>query len=261
MTHALRSEWTKLSSLRSTWWSLAALLILTMLLSLALTSSSTTDGGGCAARGDCEGMLELSLGGVYLGQMAVVALGVLAISSEFTSGMIRSSFAATPRRYPVLAAKAAVIGGVVLAVGLGTAALAYAAGMPLLRGNGFTAANDYPGYSWSTVARGVGGTGIYLAGLALFSLGVGAIMRHTAAAISTVLALLWVPLIVLSMLPMDIGVKIGRFCPMFAGLAIQNTVQRNDSIPIAPGAGLALFCAYAAAALGLGFWLLARRDA
>ena len=69
------------------------------------------------------------------------------------------------------------------------------------------------------------------------------------------------PLIVISMLPMDVGLKIARFCPMFAGLAIQRTVERADNIPIAPGAGLALFCAYAAAALALGFWLVGRRDA
>ena len=162
----------------------------------------------------------------------------------------------------MLAAKAAVVGGLVLAVGLVTCALVVPrSGSRLLSGNGYTEANGYAGVSGATVLRGVAGTAVYLAALALLSLGVGAILRHTAAAISTVLALLWVPLIVVSMLPMDLGLKIARFCPMFAGLAIQSTVERADNIPISPGAGLALFCVYAAAALADGFWLLARRDA
>ena len=259
MTRALRSEWTKLAALRGTWWSLLATLVLTMLLTLLITSGSSTS--GCPSGGCDDDLLELSLGGVYFGQLAVAAFGVLAITSEFTSGMIRTTFAATPRRHIVLAAKAAIVGGLVLAVGLVTCALAYVAGISLLGSGGYTEANGYAGVPGATVLRGVAGSAVYFAALALFSLGVGAILRHTAAAISTVLALLWVPLIVVSMLPMDIGLKIARFCPMFAGLAIQNTVDRADNIPISPGAGLALFCFYAAAALGIGFWLVARRDA
>ena len=111
------------------------------------------------------------------------------------------------------------------------------------------------------MVRGIAGTAVYLAALALFSLGFGAILRNTAAAISTVLALLWLPLILINLVPMDVGLKIARLCPMFAGLAIQRTVERADSIPIAPGAGLALFCGYAVVALALGFWLVGRRDA
>ena len=73
--------------------------------------------------------------------------------------------------------------------------------------------------------------------MALFSLGVTALLRHTAAAISTVFAVLWVPLIVISMLPMDVGLKLARFCPMLAGLSIQRSVQTVDAVPIAPGVG------------------------
>jgi len=191
--------------------------------------------------------MTISLGGVYLGQMAVAALGVMAISSEFTSGMIRPTFAAMPRREHVLAAKAAVIGGLVFGAGLVTCTLTYLAGSALL-------AND--DLAVQTIVRGVVGTSLYLAALAWLSLGIGALLRHTAAAISTVFALLWVPLIVVSMLPMETGLKVARFCPMFAGLAIQRTVERSDTIPISPLAGLTLFCLYAAAALGLGLWRL-----
>jgi hypothetical protein len=109
--------------------------------------------------------------------------------------------------------------------------------------------------------RGIVGTAVYLAALALFSLGIGAVLRNTAAAISVVLALLWLPLIIINLVPMETGLKIARLCPMFAGLSVQRTVERADSIPISPGGGLALFCGYAVAALALGFWLVRHRDA
>ncbi len=259
MSHALRSEWTKLTALRGTRWSLFATVALTVLLTSLVTGTASTS--GCGPEGCDEDLLQFSLGGVYLGQFAVASLGVLAISSEFTSGMIRTTFTATPRRHTVLAAKAVVIGASVLAVGLIASTISYVVGMPLLRGNGYIAANGYPGVETADVVRGIAGTAVYFAALALFSLGFGAILRNTAAAISTVLALLWLPLILINLVPMDVGLKIARLCPMFAGLAIQRTVERADSVPIAPGAGLALFCGYAVAALALGFWLVGRRDA
>jgi ABC-2 type transport system permease protein len=255
----MRAEWTKLTSLRSTVWSLVALLVLTVVLGLALTGGASTS--GCPAGQDCDDQLELILGGAYLGQMAVVALGVLAITSEFATGMIRTTFTATPQRHRVLAAKAAVVGGLVLAVGLAACALAYVAGSSLLGGNGYVAANGYPAVPGGTVVRGVAGTAVYLAALALLSLGAGAILRHTAAAISVVLSVLWVPLIVAQLLPMDVALKVLRWCPMLAGLTIQRSTERADSVPIAPGAGLALVCAYAGLTLAAGFWLTARRDA
>ena len=156
---------------------------------------------------------------------------------------------ATPRRHVVLAAKAAVVGALVLTVGLVACALAYFAG------------STVPGATAAAALRGIAGTAVYLAALALFSLGFGAILRNTAAAISTVLALLWLPLILINLVPMDVGLKIARLCPMFAGLSIQRTIERADSIPIAPGAGLALVCGYALISLAVGFWLVSRRDA
>jgi ABC-2 type transport system permease protein len=260
MSDALRAEWTKLRAVRSTKWALVALLATTALLSALITMGTHTEGCGNGPGCD-DDMLELSLGGVYFGQMAAAALGVMAIASEYTSGMIRTTFAATPRRHHVLLAKSAVIGGLVLAAGLLASLLAYVLGISLLGANGYTAANGYPGPSFAESLRGVAGTAVYLAALALMSLGLGAVLRHTAAAITAIFCLLWIPLIVVSMLPMDLGLKIARFCPMFAGLAIQSTVERPDDVPISPGAGLALFCAYAAAAMAAGVWLVARRDA
>lgn len=241
MRWTLHSEWTKLAALRAIRWSL----ILTVVLTVALTLLVT----GTAAEGTETDPLQLRLAGAYLGQMAVVALGVLAIGSEFTSGMIRTTFVATPRRHRVLAAKAAVVGGLVLAAGLGACGLSYGLG------------GDVPGVSVALAVRGIAGTAVYYAALALLSLAIGTILRHSAAAISIVFALLWVPLIVINLVPMETGLKIARLCPMFAGLSIQRTVEVADSIPIAPGVGLALVCGYAATALALAFWLIGRRDA
>ena len=136
-----------------------------------------------------------------------------------------------------------------------------AIGSTLLSENGYTADNGYHAVAFGTELRAIVGTAVYLAVVALFSLGVTAMLRHTAAAISTVFAVLWVPLIVISMLPMDVGLKLGRFFPMLAGLAIQRSTDPVDAIPIAPGVGLLVACSYAAAALAAGAWLLARRDA
>jgi ABC-2 type transport system permease protein len=259
MNDALRAEWTKLRALRSTPWCLFALLGCTVLLSWMVAAGSHAD--GCRAGEPCEDTAALALGGVYLGQMAAVALGVLALGGEYSSGMVRVSFAAIPRRSRVVLAKAAVVGGLVFAVGLLSAALAFAISGTVLEGNGYTVEQGYPDVAFATELRVVAGTAAYLSGVAWLSLGMTAVLRHSAAALSTVFAALWVPLIVISLLPMETGLKLGRFCPMLAGLAIQSTTRGVDSIPIAPGAGLLVLCAYAAAAFGAGLWVLARRDA
>ena len=201
MSDAVRAEWTKLTAIRSTPWALLALVALTVLVSILITSGAQTDGCPSGGMGCDDDLMEMALGGVYLGQFAVAALGVMAISSEFASGMLRTTFAATPRRRDVLAAKALVVGGLVFACALVAGALSYLAGLSLLQGNGYTEANGYSPPSGAEVFRGVAGTAVYLAALALLSLGIGTVLRHTAAAISAVLALLWVPLIVVSMLP------------------------------------------------------------
>lgn len=261
MTRALYSEWTKLRALRSTAWTLGATVLLTIIFTVLITSGSSTDGCPEGGMGCDDDLMEMSLAGVYLGQLAIAALGVMTISSEFTSGMIRTTFAATPRRHEVLAAKAIVLGAVVFAAGLVACLPAYLLGLSLLQSNGFDATYGYAAPTFAETVRGVGGTAVYLAALALLGIGIGAILRHTAAAISALLGLLWVPLMLVWMLPMDVGLKVARFCPMIAGLAIQRTVERSDTVPISPVAGLALFCAYAAAALAAGMWLVGRRDA
>ena len=133
----------------------------------------------------------------------------------------------------------------------------------LLAGNGFNADIGYPEWSLTDpeVLRAVGGTAVYLVAIALLSLGVAALLRHTAAAISCVTALLVVPVFAASLLPEHISDRVLQISPMTAGLAIQRTVELPDSVPIDPWVGLGVACLWALAALAAALWLVARRDA
>lgn len=256
---ALQTEWTKLRSLRSTMWALLALLVLSLLLTTLNTGGASTercDGVHCN-----DTVLE-SLAGIYLGQMAVAALAVLAITSEYTTGLIRTTFVANPRRHVVLLARAAVVVAVVLVVGGVTAVASFTLGQALLAGNGFTTANGYPDLSLldGPVARAVGGTAIYLAAVALLALGVGTIVRHTAGAISGVLGLMLIPVIAVNLVPENVGDWILRVTPI-AGMAIQQTIEREDGLPLAPWTGLGVLVAWGVVACAIGLWLIVKRDA
>jgi ABC-2 type transport system permease protein len=201
-----------------------------------------------------------SLAGIWIAQIAVAVLAVLAITSEYATGTIRATFAANPRRLTVLAAKAAAVGAVVAGVGLAASFASYRLGQSILPGNGYTPANGYPAASLGDGAtlRAVVGSGLYLVVLALFCLGIGTIVRHTAGAITTVLGLLLFPFIASIFLPEHLGETVQKFSPMI-GLVIQSTVE--DGVPLGPWEGFGVTCAYAGASLLLAFWLIRRRDA
>lgn len=261
MTRALRAEWTKLRTIHSTGWSLGLALVLMVLLSALAGAESETS--GCPASGCDSDIVATSLGGVYFGQFAVIALGVMAMGSEYGTGLIRVTFVAEPRRRIVLIAKALAVGGAVLVVGLLASALMFQIASSLLAGNGYNADVGYPEWSLTDpeVLRAVGGTAVYLAAVALLSLGVAGLLRHTAAAISAVTALLVVPVFFVELLPDHIADRVLQIAPMTAGLAIQRTVENPDTVPIDPWVGLGVVCLWALAALGAALWLIGRRDA
>ena len=264
MSRAVYAEWTKLRTVRGSTWALFALVALSLLFTAVLSAGSTTTGGAGMSEctgGECNDVVMDSLFGIYVGQFAVVAFAVLAVTSEYATGMIRVTFAADPRRRIVLIAKAAAVTAVVLAIGVATAAASYVIGRSLLTGGGFTAANGYPVRGIADVLRPVGGTGLYLAALALLCLAAGAILRHAAGTITAILGLLFVPLLAGPLLPENIGDQVLRLGPMTAGLAIQRTIERSDSVPIAPWAGLGVAWLWAAVALAIALWLIGRRDA
>lgn len=246
---ALQAEWTKLRTVRSTPWSLALVALLTVGLGAFICSQNQADGGG----GDAD-VVALSLSGAYFGQLAAAALGVFAIAAEHSSGTIRATLAANPRRGQVLGAKAAVVGPLVLATGLLTTAAAFLAGRPILRGNGFTQADGYDVAS-SAALRSVANVAVYLALIGLLSLGVGAIVRHSAGALAIVFTLLFGPFVVAAMLPEDTWRAMMGVVPT-AGLAGQ-----EHGAPSSPWIGLAVTAAWAVATLVLASWLMRRRDA
>jgi hypothetical protein len=254
----LRAEWTKLRTVRSTRWTLLAILVLTVGLSLLLTSGSSSMPAGAGGDND---IVRDSLVGVYLALFAVVSFGVVSITSEYATGMIQPTFTAMPHRGRVLVAKALLVGGAVLVVALTSSMTAFVAGQRVLRDNGYSP----PGYpEWTLhdgpAQRAVFGSALLLAAIALLSLGVAAIVRHSAAAISALLALLFVPLIFAPTLPEHTGDLVQKLTPG-AGFAVQQTVARDDAVPIAPWAGLGVTTAWAAGALLLAFFLIRRRDA
>jgi ABC-2 type transport system permease protein len=204
-----------------------------------------------------------SLSGAYLGQIAVVALGVLAATTEYATGTIRSTFAAMPRRARVVLAKVAILAGPVLVAGLSASAASFLLGQPILHANGFIPAQGYPTVTLADApaARAIFGTALYLGVIAVLAFAVGTIVRRAGSAIALVLAILYAPAVVSLMLAEPLRGWLQSASPMMAGLAVQRTVLRVDSVPIGTWAGLGVAAAWSAIALLVALWLVRRRDA
>jgi ABC-2 type transport system permease protein len=258
LKRALHAEWTKVRTVPGTIWLLTAAIGVTVALSAA--SAVTVK---CPAVGCNQDTIKLSLTGIALGQAIIVAVAVLAIGGEYSTGLIRISFAATPQRESVLAAKAAVVGGLVLAAGTIAVFGSLLAGRLVLPGNGFTTAHGHPLPSvlGAPVLRAAVGSVLYLTLIAALSLGVATAVRDTATAIGVVLGLLYFfPIAAQMVTDPQWQRRLEQLGPMTAGLAIQATTDIR-SLPIGPWAGLGVLAAWASAALVAGGFLLQRRDA
>jgi hypothetical protein len=210
------------------------------------------------------------LAGVFIGLIAVVVVGVLFITAEYRRGLIRVTLAAIPRRGRVLAAKALVLGAVTFSAGLIGAATAVWLGNRFLRANGSAI---YPATTLTEV-RVIAGTAALLAVAAVFALGVGAVLRHGAGAVTVVVTAIILPYLLtvaFPVLPSGAGNWLLRLTPA-AGFAIQQAVSQypqvdatytpsNGYFPLPPWAGFAVLCGYAALALVLAAVLLRKRDA
>jgi hypothetical protein len=193
--------------------------------------------------------------GLGIAQLAVAVLGILAVTGEYSSGMIRSTLVAVPRRGLVLAAKATVVGLVTLVLGEVTAFAAFLAGQSALHSPAPHAALGQPG-----VLRAVLMAGAYLPLIALIGLGIGVIVRRAAAAISIVVGLVFLLPPVMAALPDSVHRSVQRFLPeVIAAGSITAVKPEPSSLP--PWAGLAMLSLYAAVVLGAAAVLLARRDA
>lgn len=251
---AARMEWLKLRSVRSTAWILLVFAAGMIGLAVLVLGHQRWAAMPAAARASFD-PAEESFAGLAVGQLALAVLGALAVTAEFSSGMIRATLAAVPRRPLLLAAKAAVLGAVALAAGEVLAFAAFAAGQAALQGPAPHAALAQPG-----VLRAVLMAGAYPALVALTALGLGAVIRHTAGAVCAMAGILFVLPLILVPLGASAQDAVGRFLPM---MIAENSLTAVKPVPhsLSPGLGLGVLCVYAAAALAAGTWALSRRDA
>lgn len=253
-TDVARMEWIKLRTLRSTGW--ITLILAAGMLGLAVLVMSHANYAKLSAADRASfDPTELGFVGLALGQLLMAVLGVLTITSEFSSGMIRATLAAAPRRPMVLAAKAAVLGVAGLAVGEILAFAAFLVGEATLASPAPRATLAEPG-----VLRAVLMAGAYLCLMGLIGLGIGAIIRHTAGAIAAAVGVVFVLPVIFLAFPAGLQHAVEKFLPMIiAENSLTAVKQVSPSLP--PWAGLGVLALYAAVTLAAGGWLLARRDA
>lgn len=251
------SEWTKLHSLRSTRWSLLVAVVLTIGLPSLFASVLSSRWGhlGPGERADhARHPLEVATAGVNLSQLAIAVLGVLVITGEYSTGMIRSTFVAVPKRLPVLWAKTGVYALVVAALMVPSVLAGYFASQAILNRHHILQAP----LSEQGVARAVFGAALFLVLVGVFALAIGAIVRNTAGGIATFAAVFFVIPPLMNILPSNWNNAISQYLPSNAGRSV--FALTHDPHSLRPLPGILLFAGYCAAALALAAVLLVRRD-
>ncbi|MGW4729703.1 ABC transporter permease [Streptomyces shenzhenensis] len=251
----LRSEWAKLWSLRSTWITLA--LGLLFLVAFGLIAASRYRSGYDSGRLDGDfahaTSVSLSLFGTNFAQLALGVLGVLVTAGEYSTGMIRSTMAAVPRRLPVLWSKAGVFGLVALVVGTVGAFVAFLIGGGIVSGTPAAL-----GLSHAGVVRSLLGAGLYLGLVGVIGAALGALLRSVAGGISVLVAALMLVPGLMSLLPSSWQDDINRYLPSNAGQSM--FALTHDSTALSPGAGLLVFLGWTALALAGAAYRLRRSD-
>jgi ABC-2 type transport system permease protein len=250
---AARMEWRKLRTVRSTWYIAAGFAVCMIGLAIVALSHEGYPQMSAADRAAFDPTHDCFIG-LVLGQLLLGTLGVLAITSEFSSGMIRATFAAVPRRGLLLAAKAAVLGTFTLAVGEVSAFVAFFAGQAVLAAPAPQAALGQPG-----VLRAVLIAGAYPALIAVIGLGIGAVVRHTAGAICALVGILFVLPLLLAPLSTSVQNASQNFLPHPMANSMTAVTPLPHTLP--PGLIFGLLCGYALGTLAAGAWALIRRDA
>jgi ABC-type transport system involved in multi-copper enzyme maturation permease subunit len=251
----LRSEWTKFRSVRSTFWALTVTVVLGIALGAVISAATAHSYARfSAAQKLTWDPTGVSGAGMAIAQLAIAVLGVLCISSEYSSGMIRTSLIAVPKRGRVLAAKALVFAGVTFVVGEVTTFVAFFAGQALISGHAPHAALGDPG-----VARAVAGGGLYLTALAVLSVAAGTLLRRPAAAIASMMAVLLVLPGIAQALPDSWRNPVTEFWPTQAGSQLTSVYHSAHTLQPWPGFGV--MCLFVAIVYAIAWTLLDRRDA
>ena len=249
------SEWTKLRSLRSTLWSLFAAVLLTILLPVLFAAITSSHWGSMSPHDRADRHpLDIALAGVNVSQLAIAVLGVLVITGEYSTGMIRASFTAVPKRLPVLWAKTGVFALVTLLLLIPPVLIAFFGSQAILsRHHILQISISHPG-----VARSVLGGALYLMLVGIFALGIGAIVRNTAGGIATFAGIFFVIPPLMNILPSNWNDAISKYLPSEAGRQLFSLT--HDSNSLSPTAGGLLFAGYCALAIAIAAVLLVRRD-
>ncbi len=250
----LRAEWTKLRTQPSAYWTLAAAVVLVVGFGLGYSLLRVTRPPHGASAMTSFDPASISLSGVQLAQIAVGVLGVLLITGEYATGLIRTTFAAVPRRLPVLWAKAALLAAAVTAASVPAAFGAFTGGQTILARQHLSVQLSQPG-----VVRAVVGSALYLAAIALVGLGLGGVLRNAAGGIAALFGLLYGVPLAAGFLPGNLATDVTKFLPATAGQAV-TTVQPDPTL-LQPWTGFAVLCAYAAVLLGISAARMRRGDA
>ncbi|MFE2430881.1 ABC transporter permease [Streptomyces sp. NPDC059373] len=249
----LQSEWTKVKSVRSTVWTLVSALLVTVVVGGLICLLTNAQWKNVAA-GDRAAFdpTSSSFSGLFLGQLALIVFGVLVVSSEYSTGMIRTSLAAVPQRGTFYVSKIAVTGLLALVVGMATAFLSFFIGQALL-GDHHTSITDHG------VLRAVVGAGLYMTLTVLFSAGIAMMLRSPMLGLGILMPFFFLISPILAAVPG--AKKVARYFPDRAGSKIMQVVSINDDRPYGPWTGLGIMLLWVAAALIGGYVVLKKRDA
>ena len=252
---AVRSEFTKIRSTRSTYWTLLALIVVTVGIGAIATAGTASHPQGITkASLDAT---QQSLAGLYVGQLVIAVLGALTITSEYSTGMIRTSLAVQPRRGVVFAAKALVFAAVSLVTGLVACFASFFIGQAILSSHHLNATLGDP-----NVLRAVIGGALFLTACGMLAYGLGAILRHTAGAITAAIGLLFVVSILVNFLPHSWQNNVDKWMPAIAGAQIWTTKPASGGPHLfSAWPGFAVLAVYAVVAIVAGLALFRTRDA
>jgi ABC-2 type transport system permease protein len=254
--HVIRAEWTKLWSLRSTRWSLLAGFVAMTAIGMIIAAAQISRWSRLDAHERMRfDAINVGVGGYHLAQLAIGVLGVLVISGEYSTGMIRSSLMAVPRRLPVLWAKLLVFAAVSFVLMLIATLISFFGVQAIVASQHVDRTLGDP-----HALRAVIGTALFLTVLGALGVGLGALVRNTAGGISTLVGLLFVLPGIVALLPGTLGDSISPYLPLNAGTTVATSTFENPH-HLSTWGGFAVFCAYTALVIAAGAVSLARRDA
>ncbi|EYT83849.1 ABC transporter [Streptomyces sp. Tu 6176] len=253
-TQVIRSEWTKIRSVASTVWTLSLAVVVTLALGMLISALSRNEFGNMPARERLSfDPTFVSFAGMTIGQLAMIVFGVLVVSNEYSTGMIRTSLAAVPRRGAFLASKVAVAAALALLVGMATSFAAFFLGQAML--GPLKTTITAPG-----VLGAVIGGGLYMTLIAVFSMAAAVMLRSPLLSLGILMPFFFLISNILG--NVSATKKVGQYLPDQAGSRILRVLPRvGDDTPYGPWGGLGIMALWVIAALAAGYALLRRRDA